>query len=226
MKKDLIILHGALGSSSQFENCVSYLEDSFNVILPDFPGHGMNEDISYPLTIDLCASYLQDQMKSYPNAAIFGYSMGGYVALWALASKLIKPTSVMTLATKFEWSPAFAEKETMMMEVNNLRNIAPAFIDSLIRQHGEKWNSLLDKTKDMMTSLGNHVLLTESKLAEIDIPICISVGFKDKMVSIEESLWAARHIPKAELEVFPKLQHPAERINWEQVAFSIKTILY
>ncbi|HMG16055.1 MAG TPA: hypothetical protein VK590_11445, partial [Saprospiraceae bacterium] len=101
----------------------------------------------------------------------------------------------------------------------------PSFIESLKKQHGDKWITLLEKTKVMMKELGDQALLTEAELSSIEVPVCICVGFRDKMVGIEESLWAARHIPKAELEVFPMLQHPAERINWEQVSYSMKVFL-
>lgn len=225
MKKDLIILHGALGCSSQFTNGIPFLEDHFNLIFLDFPGHGKNEENNETLSIENCALYLQNQFKAHPLACIFGYSMGGYVALWAAYNQLIKPTSIMTLATKFNWTPEFAIKETKMMEPDNLMQIAPAFIENLQKQHGAKWEYLLKKTRVMMTDLGNQVLLGEPELSIIDVPVCITVGFKDKMVSIEESLWAARNIPKSEFEVFPKMQHPAERINWEQLSFSMKAFL-
>lgn len=225
MKRDLIILHGALGSSSQFTNSIPFLEDNFNLIFLDFPGHGINEESNENLTIENCALYLQNQFKAFPTASIFGYSMGGYVALWAAYKQFIKPTSIMTLATKFNWTAEFAAKETRMMELDNLKQIAPAFIENLQKQHGAKWELLLEKTSAMMTGLGNQVLLGEPELSTIDVPVCIAVGFKDKMVSVEESLWAARSIPKAELEIFPKMQHPAERINWEQLSFSMNAFL-
>lgn len=221
VKKELVILHGALGSAQQFEACIPFLTDQFNIHFIDFPGHG-NNDLNLTLSIENCASYLKDQIADLNEPHIFGYSMGGYVALYGKITNKINPVSIITLATKFEWTPEFAKKETDMMDLGNLMIIAPTFIDNLKVLHGDKWEMLLENTRKMMQELGNNKLLTDQTLKGINCPVCISVGFKDKMVSIEESLWAARNIPKAEFEVYPKLQHPAERINWKQVSFGIK----
>ena len=220
MKIDLIILHGALGSAPQFFDCVPFLEEFCNVKIFEFPGHGTNVSDD-ELSIENCAVALKEYIQLVPKPHIFGYSMGGYVALYANSIGLINPESIITLATKFDWSPEFASKEVQKLDKENLLKVAPTFIDSLKFYHGNNWEPLLDKTKNLMTSLGAKKLLDEQALVKITVPTCISIGYKDKMVSLEESLRAARNIPKAEFQVYPKLQHPVERINWKQVSSGI-----
>ena len=82
MKTKLLLLHGALGSRQQFEPWKKILADSFEVFDFNFSGHG-GYLIDGPFSID---QFVQDTMaiineNDLDSPNIFGYSMGGYVAL-------------------------------------------------------------------------------------------------------------------------------------------------
>jgi pimeloyl-ACP methyl ester carboxylesterase len=81
--KTLLLLHGAIGSSTQLEALKEQLTPSYNVYTFNFPGHGgsaLPEQFSIPLFAIAVKSYIQEQ-KLGP-VSILGYSMGGYVALY------------------------------------------------------------------------------------------------------------------------------------------------
>ena len=78
----LIVLHGALGSSSQMQSLIQRLSDSFFVKTFDFSGHGTT-----PFVKDFGINQFTQELdrfilaEGFGDAYIFGYSMGGYVAL-------------------------------------------------------------------------------------------------------------------------------------------------
>ncbi len=78
-----ILLHGALGSAAQLETLQAQMPESQDAVALDFPGHGSassTEPFSMRLFADSVLKFMDE--KNAAQADIFGYSMGGYVALW------------------------------------------------------------------------------------------------------------------------------------------------
>src|ERR1700754_572786 len=98
----LILLHGAIGSKEQLEPFADALKKDFIVHLIDFSGHGMrpisNEKFSLSLFANDVLEYIHDNNIEHAN--IFGYSMGGYVAMYLAKHHPEKITRIITLATK------------------------------------------------------------------------------------------------------------------------------
>ncbi|MBK9190118.1 MAG: alpha/beta hydrolase [Crocinitomicaceae bacterium] len=86
--KSLILLHGALGAASQLEPLKKILQNVFDVHILEFEGHGQTYS-DKPYSIDLFVSNLKSYLDQHQlkEVFVFGYSMGGYVAL-KLASQL------------------------------------------------------------------------------------------------------------------------------------------
>ena len=74
-----------------------------------------------------------------------------------------------------------------------------------------------------MINLGNSPALPLTALAEIQQPVLISVGDKDNMVTLEETIAAYRSIKNGQLLVLPQTQHPFEKVNMERIAGEIKS---
>ena len=125
---NLILLHGALGSMEQFSEAKELLSKEFNVHVFNFSGHG-GKRIETPFSIeqfvDDTSTYLdQHQIKS---THIFGYSMGGYVALQLARDHPGKIEKIMTLGTKFNWTPESAENEVRMLVPKVIESKIPKF---------------------------------------------------------------------------------------------------
>jgi 3-oxoadipate enol-lactonase len=79
----LVLLHGYPLDHHLWDEVVSLLEDTFDVILPDLRGFGDSTTVDSPYSMDDYASDiagLLDQLD-IQKVAIVGHSMGGYVAL-------------------------------------------------------------------------------------------------------------------------------------------------
>src|SRR5690349_16612331 len=103
-KRRLLLLHGALGAATQFNALQQQLEDTFDVSALNFPGHGgtgmPKEKFSFPLF----ASPVLNHIDEVP-VNIFGYSMGGYAALWIARYFPGRLNKIFTLGTKLDWNP-------------------------------------------------------------------------------------------------------------------------
>ena len=108
---NLILLHGALGSEKQLHALKNELTN-FNIYTLNFEGHG-GRTINGSYSIDRFVQNVLDFMfaNQLQNASFFGYSMGGYVALKLAAYHPEKVESIVTLGTKFNWTPEIAAAE-------------------------------------------------------------------------------------------------------------------
>src|SRR5262245_22601363 len=103
--KQLLLLHGALGTSSQFDELKKLLQQDFEIVALDFEGHGNSPMKDRPFRIQHFAENVLEFLdeRRIDSIHIFGYSMGGHVALTLASTHPRKVKSVFTIATKFQW---------------------------------------------------------------------------------------------------------------------------
>ena len=224
----LLLLHGAIGSAKQFDALLPLLEDSYDLHRINFPGHGGTEMPHAPFSIGLFEeSVLQYISKNnLQDACVFGYSMGGYVALRLAARNPGLISKIFTLATKFDWTPATAERETSQLNPEKIAAKVPAFAASLQAVHGAQWKTVLEKTAIMLLEMGQRPPLGKTELEHIMIPVIISIGELDKMVSLEESRHTTEHLKKGRLLVLPATPHPFEKADMVSLAEKIKVFFH
>lgn len=216
MKKDpILLLHGALGSKSQFLALQNMLSPLLEVYSFDFLGHGGDSSNS-PFTIQVFTKQLFDFLNknAIEKTHIFGYSMGGYVALNFAHRYPAMAGRIMTLGTKFDWNPATVEKETKMLNPELMETKVPAFTRHLNTLHtGNSWKIVVQNTAKMMIELGNNPILNEEVLCTIHNDVLIGIGAMDHMVSIEESMQAKAALPNGQIVQLPECKHPIEKVD-------------
>ncbi|AWA30370.1 alpha/beta hydrolase [Flavobacterium magnum] len=211
----LLILHGAIGAKDQFDALVKQLENRFDVHALNFGGHGgapMPTSFSIQGFATEVADYLT--VNNLRSMHIFGYSMGGYVALYLAKEQPQRIAKVFTLATKFHWTPETAAKEIRMLDPEIMLEKVPAFAKILEkRHHPNDWKTVLSETAKMMVAMGDHNPLAPGDFPSISVPVRISIGDKDAMVTPEETLAVYRKLPDASFMVFPETPHPIEKVS-------------
>jgi hypothetical protein len=70
--------------------------------------------------------------------------------------------------------------------------------------------------------LGQHHPLKNDAFAQIPHRVRFSVGDKDRMVSLNETVEWFRKVKNAELQVFPHTQHPIERVDVSLLSVALK----
>ncbi len=223
-KPVLIILHGALGSQKQLKPLEDQLLDSFNIHSLNFSGHGglpLPEKFSIELFTNDLDNYLTNHHLS--DVFIFGYSMGGYVAL-NIAQKDIRVNKIITLGTKFHWTPNSSQHEVRMLNPKKIEEKIPVFASILSKRHDpQDWKEVIQKTADMMIELGQNPVLDILSFSKIKIPVIIGRGSEDTMVTEEESRNAANQLPNGSYHTLLSFKHPFEQIDIKELSSFIKS---
>ncbi len=220
----ILLLHGAIGAASQLQPLQSMLENDFIVHTINFNGHGGNA-FGNAFSIKQFATEVADYIlqNGLESVHIFGYSMGGYVAMYLAARHPDLVKSICTLATKFYWDEAVAAKEIKMLDAEKIEEKLPAFAKQLEQRHApNNWKDVLSKTKEMLIAMGNNNPLKQADYSTITKPVLVMLGDRDKMVSLEETATVYKALPNAQMAVLPATPHPLEQVNLEQLAYQIK----
>ncbi len=212
MKPKLLLLHGALGTKDQFTELKQKLIPQFDVYDFNFSGHGSNTsetEFSIEKFMEDTLFFMDEYNLDKVN--IFGYSMGGYVALKLAKEHPNCVNKIMTLGTKFHWNKESAEKEVRMLIPEIIEEKIPKFAATLRQRHEPNdWKSIVRKTAAMMASLGNGKAMKPSDFAAIAHQALICVGAEDNMVTQGESQAVSDLLQNADLMIIPGFKHPFE----------------
>ena len=224
--KNIILLHGAIGAKDQLEPLAAELkQQGYNVFTLSFSGHGQIP-FSSNFGIEQFALELEQFIKinNLDKPTVFGYSMGGYVALYLAHQNPNILGNIITLGTKFEWSPEIAQKEVKMLDSKIIIEKVPKFAETLQKRHGQDWELLLQKTAEMMISLGNNKALTLNNFASIENKALIGLADKDNMVSLEETTAVYKQLKNGAMYMLPNTKHPIETVDVGLLVVFIKRL--
>lgn len=226
MKTPLLLLHGALGSKEQFLQLKETLSTKRDVFTMDFDGHGKSRS-EKGFSIELFTQNVVDFLEAYTISKIdvFGYSMGGYVALNLAKGHPLLINKIITLGTKFDWTFSFAEKEIKMLNPEQIQFKVPGFAKRLEQLHGENWKNMVSKTASMMKDLGESPNLGKRDFQNIQNKTLICLGELDKMSTIEESQNVAHWLPNGKFESISNFKHPIGAVPQDKLASIINEFL-
>ena len=222
----VLLLHGALGSKSQLEPLSVLLKEHGRVVLTmNFSGHS-GELFKNTFGIETFAedvkAFLQENQITQVD--IFGYSMGGYVALWFAHLFPGKVGKIVTLGTKFDWDELSAEKEIKKLDPVKIEEKVPAFARILQGRHAPNdWKELLLMTASMMQGLGAAPLLTEKILESIHHQTQILLSDKDDMADRAYSQKVSTFLSNGSFQLLPDSPHPIEKVNLHWITSAINS---
>ena len=225
----ILLLHGAVGAADQLVPLAAELSTSYKVYTMNFSGHGGTPlPIDQAFSIEMFAADVLDFMviNNLEKVSVFGYSMGGYVAMYLALHHPEKIHKIITLATKFYWDSDIAAKEVTMLDASKIKLKLPAFADILKARHAPNdWEAILAKTTEMLTAIGADNVLKMADYAKISPQCMLLVGDRDKMVTVEETIAVYRSTPNAQFAVLPGTAHPIEQVNIDMLSYFIRKML-
>lgn len=212
--KPIILLHGALGGADQLKKLSDALQENFEVHTLEFSGHGGgafgSEFTINSLSVEL-SEFINAEKLDKP--LVFGYSMGGYVALKLAASQPENIGDILCLGTKFDWSKESTERELRMLNPEKIEAKIPQFAEALKkRHHPNDWKDVMKRTAGLMLDLSDGTQLSEAELGAIKSRVKLCLGGKDTMVSKEETLAVSKKIQGSEFKILDGIPHPIEQV--------------
>lgn len=225
MKTATILLHGALGSAAQLKPLQALFPQEDPVFTFNFPGHGPSKPDA-PFSMKLFSEAVLGFMdeKDIQTAKIFGYSMGGYVALYMAAEYPDRMEQVATLGTKLDWTPEVALGMNRMFDPEKIEAKVPQFAKALAGEHAD-WKTLCRYTSAFLSDLGNGMGIQPDAFASIKCPVTIGRGDADNVVSTEESQQVADLIPHGNLVELFGVKHQLELVDVEKMFIFVRRSL-
>ncbi len=224
----LLLLHGAIGAHTQLNEIEQQLSEYYKVYKLDFSGHGGKPFSDQPFSIELFADEVLAALDKdgLEKVSIFGYSMGGYVAMMLAKKHPDRIDKIATLATKFYWDEPTAEKELKMLNANKIEEKLPGFAKTLKERHApNNWKEVLQHTKEMLLVMGKDNPLKLTDYEHIEIPSLIMLGDRDKMITMQETVDVYNIMPNAQMAMLPKTPHPIEQVNLKALLFHLKQFI-
>ena len=224
-KSPLLFLHGALGTQSQYDELFPLVEGDFDLLRFTFEGHGnqapQHDNFRIEHFVGNTLDYLDTNGLSQVD--IFGYSMGGYVALTLATSQPHRVNRIFTLGTELTWTPERAARDVKMLDAEKIAEKVPHFARALEARHPALgWRNVLTSTVEMLNDLGAHPCLTEETFRTLPHRVRLVIGDQDSTAGVEDTVGVFRLLQKGELQVFPCTPHPFESVEAGRLAGAIR----
>lgn len=221
--KQLMLIHGAIGGVDQLIPLRDLLKKDFEIHLLEFDGHGQKAEINSPFSLENFDRNLAEALDNIGQPThIFGYSMGGFIALLHAAKDPSNIASIATLGTKMKWSPEIAEQEVKHLVPERIKEKVPAFAEALFKKHGVFWEDVLKRTARFMSELGELQPIQESLMQQIKIPVQLCLGDQDSMVTEDETMEVHQWISPSRFHRIPDSKHPIEQVNLGELVKALK----
>ncbi len=218
----ILLLHGAISSSKQMLPLKNELDKKVsNVHAFDFPGHGGKGFPDDLFSIRLFAESVLKWMdeNKIVKTNIFGYSMGGYVALYMARHYPERINKIITLATKMEWDHFIALDMTRMIDAEKIAAKAPKLANALTDlHHPNEWKEVLHRTTELFLNLGAGPELLTEDFSKINHEVLLLLGDEDLMVTKDETLAASKLMKNSSVKILTETPHPIEMANAEELA--------
>jgi pimeloyl-ACP methyl ester carboxylesterase len=214
----LVLVHGGLASSAEWEPVARELAHGFRVITPDSRGHGRSTNpsgkLSYPGIADDLAALIAALGLRRP--VVGGWSDGGQVAL-ELGARHPDTAGALIVGAAY---PDFSARglrdahrsllgadEAGIPDLEQLDAQLGEFAEPIKSSHpggAEQWKALVHQTAPMWL---DYPGLGPDDLRAIQAPVLVLAGDRDELVPLDLTVSLYRALPGADLAICPHADH-------------------
>ncbi|MGJ8683115.1 MAG: alpha/beta fold hydrolase [Nonlabens sp.] len=225
-----LLLHGFLGSKSQWNSVVSGLESNYDMLMVELPGHGKSPSVS-DYSIEELSFEISQYLKQYfiEKVHFVGHSMGGYVGA-AFAKAYPQHLHSLTMVNSIANSDLPARKQMRNRAIELIDRFQNAYVSMAInnlftREEHELYKEIIEEMKAMGKSMTLESVLAAlramrdrpSQLLDKDLNIQYIYGNRDAVIdkSLIEKELSAFNFNGVELAGghMLLLTHPSELIQ-------------
>ncbi|SDM69426.1 2-succinyl-6-hydroxy-2,4-cyclohexadiene-1-carboxylate synthase [Psychrobacillus sp. OK028] len=181
----IVFLHGFTGSTHTWNEVISNLPNTFDILSIDLIGHGeTSKPINpgrYVVEEQIADLHALFQQLQWSNFTLVGYSMGGRLAL-AYASKY--PVKRLILESS---SPGLSDEEERLNRKQSDEQLAHRILNDGLTLFVDFWESIPLFHSQQNLSLEKQVLIRQERLAGSEIGLANSLrGFS---TGVQPSYW-------------------------------------
>lgn len=223
----LVLLHGSNASGPEMEPLARLLRPHFELRAPNLLGHG-----GRPVPDGYSLEEMSEDLVAWLDSErigrcdLFGYSVGGYVALHAARRHPDRIRAFATLAAKYRFDESAVSHVVHLSQPARLARPEIGRKPEMERAHGAgNWEKVALNTCELFRRLGERPPLGEADLQRINVPALIVSGDRDPLVPAAESRRLAELLPFARLALFPGPAHPLKQVPLDQVVRAFRSFV-
>ncbi len=219
----MLLLHGVVGSAAGVRPLADALSARFDVRTPDLLGHGgrpMPDDYSVDAIVDDLLAWLDEQRLG--RVRVFGYSIGGYVALRLAQRHPERVRSICTLATPATFAGPTVRYMRRLLNADRLDQLAPERVAEMTAIHApESWRRVAEADERLMLSLRDRPLLGASELGALKPPVLVMTAERELIGGVDEAQVFHRALPGAQLCILPGKAHPIGHVDLDRLVEAV-----
>jgi len=210
----LLLLHGAAGCT-QLETAplLRRLEPHYRVMAFDFSGHGASED-GAAFSADLFADNARAVLDyaDIETADVFGFSMGGYIALHLADRHPDRARRLAVHGTNIEWGDARVEAMHRRLNVDAIQARHPQRAEQLATLH-TNWKRLFWRMRAFISELPDRSPQMAQAVSIRDHPTLVSAVDQDDLFPLDAPLGLHGVLPNSHLALIPGQRHALQNVN-------------
>ena len=202
----VIMLHGGLGSISNFQNVIPELSKHFKIIAIDSPSHGRSQSID-SLSYQILANYIVeiiDKLK-LDEVNIIGYSDGAIIGMLVANMEPEKIKKLVFGAGAL--NPKASKPEGLLMLKSTSPEILPEEFAISYKNKSpnpENWEKLVYNSKEMWLE---EVWIPREILPQINCKTLILFGDRDPFIPLSHAIDIYDTLPNSGLFILPNTYH-------------------
>lgn len=205
----IVMLHGAAGCTTlETAPLMRLLETEFHVIAVDLQGHGASPATNTPISFDTFSDDILALLDvlSVDRAALFGFSMGGNVALHVARRAPDRIRAVAAHGANVTWTEERAVDMQARLNADRLAKRSDHLVQHLSAHHND-WDQLFRRMHDWVATLPEQTPEMQQMAREVTVPTLVSCVDRDDLFPLSETLTLHSLVPDARLEVFRGTHH-------------------
>ena len=202
----VLLLHGGMGSISNFQKLIPNLSKHFRLIAVDSPSHGRSESID-SLSYNILAEYvvkIVDKLN-LNRLDIIGYSDGAIVGM--LVANMM-PEKIDNLVFG---AGALKPSASRPAGLKMLQNISPETLPEEFETSYKKkspnpnhWEEFVYNSKEMWLQ---DIWIPAEILPKIQSKVLVVFGDRDQFIPLNHSIDIYKALPNSQLCILPKIYH-------------------
>lgn len=209
MTHTIVLIHGGGASGAEMAPLAELLAPHARVEAIDWLSHGGRELAplhSYPeIAVDILR---QMDQRGIARAVLFGYSIGGTLAMYLARHFPHRVTGLVSLAGKLQHDQDTVDHFVHLCRPERLLRTDPGMAT---RHLPQDWQQVIDRNREMYRLLVQHPPLCSYDLKVTGKPALVISGEQDQIVLPEETVDMARLL-NAWLRLFPGQAHPLSAV--------------
>lgn len=209
---DVVLIHGAAGSRDELAPLEAVLPPGLRGWRFNLLGHG-GRPLPSRFGIFEMVDDLADQMATagIGKAVLFGYSLGGFLALHHALRHPDQVAGVCTLGSQYIWDEASLAHAAAILDPERLKRVGsddPSWVQDLyicFRRIRDQGNS-------------HEAALREDHLSRLHCPVLAINGNADPLVSVDSTIRHAQLIPNHQFAIYNGAAHPPDALPFALLA--------